>query len=82
MTTLMNDEMEKTEADQEQAPNIGNIINIQKYGNYTKLLRITAYVQRFIFNCTQRKNDRRSGTLKPCEMDKATNRYMPQSFQL
>jgi hypothetical protein len=71
----MNDEMDQTEADEEQAPNIGNIINIQKYGNYSKL-RITAYVQRFIFNCTQRQNDRRIGTLKPCEMDKATKTWI------
>jgi hypothetical protein len=34
MTTLIqSNEMDQNEADEEQAPNVGNIINIQKYGN-------------------------------------------------
>ena len=82
MTTLMDDDRDQIEEDKEQEKNIGNIINIQKYGSYNTLIRITAYVQRFVYNCTHVQNDRRHGTLKPCEIDNATKTWISHTQRL
>nr|XP_049701803.1 uncharacterized protein LOC126055663 [Helicoverpa armigera] len=49
---------------------VNNIIEFEKYSNFNKLIRIYAYVQRFVHNCLN-KNSRISGPLDVKELDKS-----------
>ena len=41
---------------------IYKMINVGKYTSYQKLLRITTFILRFIYNCRIRQESRRQGT--------------------
>ncbi|KAH9628768.1 hypothetical protein HF086_005393 [Spodoptera exigua] len=49
---------------------VNNIIEFEKYSNFNKLIRIYAYVQRFVHNCLN-KNSRISEPLDVKELDKS-----------
>ena len=53
----------------EPAPGIGLLINIQRFSSLNKLLRITAYVLRWI--CNSRSSEKQAGTLTAEELARA-----------
>ncbi|XP_064645114.1 uncharacterized protein LOC135498660 [Lineus longissimus] len=65
------DETEPKELKPVTPPNISAIINVNDYGKLTKLLRVTALVQRFISNLQSTKNQRQLGELTSKELTKA-----------
>jgi len=46
-------------------------INIEKYSTYLKLLRVTAYVHRFIHNCRRPRDERLTNSLSATELNEA-----------
>ena len=55
---------------------ITNILDISNHGSYMKLLRITAYVIRFIRNCRRDRISRKSGPLEVNEIQTAVNTWI------
>ncbi|CAG2197110.1 unnamed protein product [Mytilus edulis] len=55
---------------------LGNIIDISKYGTFRKLIRVTAYVQRFISNCRFTKHLRKSGVLTTNDINTAVRSWI------
>ncbi|CAG2214335.1 unnamed protein product [Mytilus edulis] len=55
---------------------IGNIIDISKYGTFRKLIRVTAYVHRFISNCRFTKHLRKSGVLTTNDINTAVRSWI------
>ncbi|VDH97053.1 Hypothetical predicted protein [Mytilus galloprovincialis] len=51
---------------------IDRIIDINNYGSYKKLLRVSAFVQRFIHNCRTVKSLRNVGAMTPDELQQST----------
>ena len=67
----------KTEKDNSISQSgIHNLIDIEKYSTYRKLLRITSHVQRFIDNCRVERNLRNIGNLKPSELQKSAELWI------
>ncbi|XP_065062391.1 uncharacterized protein LOC135689168 [Rhopilema esculentum] len=60
--------------------NLPEIIHIERYSSYNKVLRITAYVLRFIYNIRNR-DDRKTEELSAKEMETAEN-ILIQSAQM
>ncbi|XP_071138915.1 uncharacterized protein [Mytilus edulis] len=56
---------------------ISKIMDIQRYSSYQKLLRITAYMYRFINNC--RNNDKLTGNLSVNEIQTASTAWIRDS---
>ncbi|VDI25013.1 Hypothetical predicted protein [Mytilus galloprovincialis] len=56
---------------------ISKIMDIQRYSSYQKLLRITAYMYRFINNC--RNNDKLTGNLSVNEIQTASTSWIRDS---
>ena len=48
-------------------------ISLTKYSSLTRLLRVTAYSFRFVYNCRCRRTDRQSGPLLVEELERAQN---------
>ncbi|CAG2238574.1 unnamed protein product [Mytilus edulis] len=55
---------------------ISNIIDISKYGTFRKLIRVTAYVHRFISNCRFTKHLRKSGVLTTNDINTAVRSWI------
>lgn len=53
---------------------ISQVINIEKYSKYSKLLRVTAYVLRFIDNC--RNKTKLTNVLTSAELERAERRWL------
>ena len=51
---------------------IDRILDINNYGSYKKLLRVSAFVQRFIHNCRTVKSLRNVGAMTPDELQQST----------
>ena len=51
-----------------------------KYSSLTKFLRVTAYLNRFIYNCRHLKSERRIGTLLVEEIEQARKFWIRASF--
>ncbi|XP_060594566.1 uncharacterized protein LOC132748914 [Ruditapes philippinarum] len=64
----------KTSRDSLQTPNIIEILDFQRYNSYMKLLRVTAYVNRFVNNC--RRSEKIRGPLETHEMDVAARQLI------
>ena len=66
-----------------QYTDIGRIIDIERYSDLSKLLRVSAYILRFIHNCKQQTSIvRHTNPLQPTEIDQATQvwiRYVQQT---
>ena len=61
-----------------QVPCIANIIKIDNFSSLLKLLRVTAWVRRFIYNCrAQSKNT--EGHLTKAEFDDAQNEWIKEA---
>ena len=73
-TTTADDPMPQT--------NINQVIDINRYSSWSKLLRVTAYVLRFIYNCKQTTpNLKHSQPLTPSEIDEATYLWIHHTQQ-
>ncbi|XP_054709284.1 uncharacterized protein LOC129218990 [Uloborus diversus] len=48
-----------------------DLLDLKRYGSYRKVLRVTAYIRRFIYNC--RHDDKRVGSLNADELNEAEN---------
>lgn len=48
------------------------VIDIQRFNSYMKLIRVTAYVRRFIKNCRSASEDRQIGILSTDELNEAS----------
>ena len=73
-TVAENDEVSCVQ-DESVPQNIGHIIDINRIGTYKTLISVTAYVQRFIFNCRNR-NSRKTGNLSTDELDLASRTWI------
>ena len=51
-------------------------INIEKYSTYLKLLRVTAYVHRFIRNCRRPRDERLTNSLSATELKEAEVKWL------
>ncbi|XP_063408858.1 uncharacterized protein LOC134692334 [Mytilus trossulus] len=82
LTSLVDDRENEEELDnlnmthQKSLGSITNILDISNYGSYMKLLRITAYVIRFIRNCIRDRISRKSGPLEVNEIQTAVNTWI------
>ncbi|CAG2200428.1 unnamed protein product [Mytilus edulis] len=82
LTSLVDDRENEEELDnldmthQNSLGSIKNILDISNYGSYMKLLRITAYVIRFIRNCRRDRISRKSGPLEVNEIQTAVNTWI------
>ena len=47
---------------------ITNVLNVSRYSTYIRLVCVTAYIQRFIFNCRHCTEERQTGALKTTEI--------------
>ncbi|XP_060568770.1 uncharacterized protein LOC132727351 [Ruditapes philippinarum] len=56
--------------------NIQNIIDIRKFSNLSRLLRITAYIRRFIENCKVEQSRRNFDHLSTSELQQAEQRWI------
>ena len=60
---------------------IGQIIDIQHYSNLSKLLRVSAYVLRFVRNCKQHTSVvKYTNQLQPAELDQAVQVWIPNKL--
>ena len=59
-----------------EIPGVQRVVNLQKYSTYLKLLRITAYVWRFINNCRRQRADRVNGSLTTSELHNAEVKWL------
>ncbi len=73
--TTSNDEqtsnVRKQQNTTENATCMHNIIDVDRYSRYSKLLRVTAYVLRFVHNCRVQQHNRRAYTLSTQELEDA-----------
>ncbi|CAG2242577.1 unnamed protein product [Mytilus edulis] len=82
LTSLVDDSESEEEIDnldmthQNSLGSITNILDISNHGSYMKLLRITAYVIRFIRNCRRDRISRKSGPLEVNEIQTAVNTWI------
>ncbi|XP_071132834.1 uncharacterized protein [Mytilus edulis] len=60
----------------ENQPGLHVIMDLNRYGSYKRLLRITAYVQRFVSRCRKQHNSRQTGLLKPPEIQKSAELWI------
>ncbi|XP_054713446.1 uncharacterized protein LOC129222910 [Uloborus diversus] len=51
-----------------------DLLDLKRYGSYRKVLRVTAYIRRFIYNC--RHDDKRVGSLNADEINEAENYWI------
>ena len=61
--------------DKQENEGIHNVINVQRYSGFYKLLRVTSYVQRFVHNARNTKDDRITGPLSE-EINSAELRWI------
>ena len=74
--------VEETESEEEKLSTDNNdqhiqigihvVMDLKRYGSYRKLLNVTAYVLRFIENCKNRRDSRKTGSLKHEEVQKSS----------
>ena len=57
---------------------ITNVLNVSRYTTYIRLVRVTASIQRFIFNCRHCNEERQTGALKTTEIDYAVRTWIQQ----
>ena len=61
---------------------VGEIMDIHHYSTLSKLLRVSAYVLRFVYNCKQSSSDQRhTGKLKPSEIDESACSWIRHTQQ-
>ncbi|CAG2217437.1 unnamed protein product [Mytilus edulis] len=60
----------------ENQPGIHVIMEINRYGSYKRLLRVTAYVQHFVSKCHKQRNSRQTGQWKPLEIQKSAELWI------
>ena len=60
---------------------IANLINIETFSSLLTLLRVTAWVRRFIYNCRAKSNagDRMHGRLTKAELQTAQNDWVREA---
>ena len=54
------------------------VSQISRYTTYIRLVRVTASIQRFIFNCRHCNEERQTGALKTTEIDYAVRTWIQQ----
>ncbi|XP_069114290.1 uncharacterized protein [Argopecten irradians] len=73
LTTVDSDVTNNNDSTQTLNTDIGcSVIDITRFNSYSRLLRVTAYVKRFLYNCRRKAEDRKSGILSPDELNKAS----------
>ena len=55
---------------------VHNIVDVTRHGTYSKLLRVTAYVSRFVVNCRRQRPGRLTGSLSSNELQDAEMRWL------
>ena len=54
-----------------EEPSLANVINVENYSKFTKLIHVTAWVMRFVRNLSAKRGERVSGMLQVSELIKA-----------
>ena len=54
------------------------VLNVSRYSTCIRLVCVTAYIQRFIFNCIHCTEERQTGALKTTEIDYAVRTWIQQ----
>ena len=54
-----------------EEPSLANVINVENYSKFTKLIHVTAWVMRFVRNLSAKRGERVTGMLQVSELSKA-----------
>ncbi len=71
-----------TPEDPYKQPGLHHLLQTQKFSCLSRLVNITAYVLRFVKNCKENKQVKKTGPLTPTERDEATRRLIQNAQQL